>query len=159
MSDTTKSRLQDIVQTKKQIDQIVQEKASAKQSEAEKAQTKRNLAKKYWETALEQIDAAIAFVNAEIAEAGLSLSAATTERNPSPALAQYYIKLLEGTEDTKCGVILNVSALGLVQAVIHIPHTGRAPKHFELQDAGTDTYKDMIVDCIEQVLTYRKSKL
>lgn len=159
MNDTVKSRLEGIIQTKKGIDQSLRDSDVARQTEAQEKAAQKAAAKEAWSVALGQIDEAINFVNSEMAGVEMKLSAEESDRTSSAALAQYCILLNGSGIEGACKAVLNVNAFGTVQPVFLIPHSGRSPTRFDLQDVGADHYKDIIIDFVEQCLAYRQSKL
>jgi hypothetical protein len=65
-------------------------------------------------------------------------------------LAQLFITLKEEGFAKERQVVLNVSALGLVQPVTLIPHTGRKFPDFKIDEVSAEHFTGVIIDFIEQ---------
>lgn len=68
-------------------------------------------------------------------------------------LAQLFITLEEEGYTKERQVVFNVSALGLVQPVTLIPHTGRKIPDFKIDEVAPDHYEGVIVDFIDQCVS------
>lgn len=160
MSSGFEKRLEDIVQLKNEIDQAAARAKRAKLSGDQERERRKELAKSAWALAEQQIEEAIAAINGRISSVGLVLKAKPSERDVHPAIARYMVGLDDGAPtDKECKVVFNVSALGLVQPIFGIPHSGKNPAHFMLQDVDAQSYGDILADFVEQVLLYRRSKI
>lgn len=117
-------------------------------------QARREAIRQQWMVAKQEISKAVDSVNAEMASTGMTLSWSEKPRGEEHAgLAQLFIALKEEGFAKERQLVLNVSALGLVQPVTLIPHTGRKIPDFQIDGVTTEHYTEIIIDFIGQCFT------
>lgn len=126
-------------------------KAEEAEVEARRA-TAKQAARRRWEEALKEIEAAITSVNAQLEPSGLTFLPPITNPKP-PAIAQMEIILVEthAPQHKDKRLILNVNAFGLVQPVGLGPHSLRRPDSFDLQDANQSAFERLLADFVDLV--------
>lgn len=126
------------------------EEAARQAAEAEK-ESRREAIRRRWVLAKAEIAEAVDAVNAEIAGAGMSFSISEKPRGDDHAgLSQLFIHLHEDGFTKERQVVFNVSALGLVQPVTLIPHTGRKIPDFKIDEISDGHYVSLLIDFIDQ---------
>jgi hypothetical protein len=157
MNGDAKSKLTEVLERRERekaaaaIGQLAREAASSEK------ETHREAIRLRWVLAKDEIGAAVDAVNAEIAPTGMVLSWSEKPRGDDHAgLAQLFINLAEEGDPRERRVVFNVSALGLVQPVTLIPHTGRKIPDFKIDDVNKDHYEGVIVDFIDQCVSKKR---
>lgn len=159
MDPETKAKLDGVLGRKAELESAARAEQIAREDAAQKKEAEREAARKRWNKAKGEIDKAIAVINAHISTANLNLSADEKPRSSDhPGLAQLTIALTEQGQPNERRLVLNVSALGLVQPVTLIPHSGPKIADFNISGANQATYESVIAEFLDICLTSHKSK-
>ena len=151
MNDDAKSKLTEVLERRERDKAAAAIEQQAREAAASEKEALRESIRHRWVLAKDEIGAAVDAVNAEIAPTGLVLSWSEKLRGDDHAgLAQLFINLAEDGDPRERRLVFNVSALGLVQPVTLIPHTGRKIPDFKIEEVNKDHYEGVIVDFIDQ---------
>ncbi|MCR5881250.1 hypothetical protein [Phenylobacterium sp. J367] len=154
MNGDAKSKLAEVLERRARDKAAAAVEQLARVAAESQKEAHREAIRRRWTLAKEEIGAAVDAVNAEIAATGMSLSWSEKPRGDDHAgLAQLFITLEEEGYTKERQVVFNVSALGLVQPVTLIPHTGRKIPDFKIDEVAPDHYEGVIVDFIDQCVS------
>ena len=157
MDDETKSKLEIVLQRKAQYDEEAASRQRAANAAAREKDAQNDAARERWQRSLHEIDAAVKAVNPQIAGVGLELAWVEKPRGSGePGIAQLTISLAEQGRDVRKKLVFNVNALGLIQVVPLIPHSGRKVADFRIADVDQQHYEAVMVDFLDQCIAKPK---
>ena len=145
-----KSKLAEVLERRQRDKAAAIVEQQARDLAAQAKEARREAVRQQWLVAKQAISAAVEAINAEIDGTGMVLSWSEKPRQEDhPGLAQLFITLAEDGVALERRVVLNVSALGHVQLVTLIPHTGPKIPDFNIEMVEKDFYEGIIVDFID----------
>lgn len=159
MNVETKARLEAVLSRKADLEAASRAAEDERELAAQRRITERQAIKDRWDQSLREIDAAISEINAQISNANLTFSAQLEpQKNGVPRLAQMIIRLTEPAQPCERRLVLNVSALGLVQPVALTPHTGPKIADFLISEADQAKYEVVLVEFLDGCFNERKDR-
>jgi len=155
----TKAKLGAVLGRKAEFEVAARTAEDGRELAAQQHIAERQAIKDRWDQSMCQIDAAISAINTQILSANLTFSAALEPRKTDhPGLAQMFVTLTEPDQSSDRRLVINVSALGLVQPVALIPHTGPKITDFRIQEADQAKYESMLVEFLDGCFTEPKDR-
>lgn len=159
MDVETKARLEAVLDRKADLEAAARAAKDERERAAQRQIAEQQAIKDRWDQSLHEIDAAISAINTQISSASLTLSAKLEpQKSDHPGLAQMFITLTEPDQPRERRLVLNVSALGLVQPVALIPHTGPKIADFRISEADQAKYESVLVEFLDGCFTARKDR-
>ena len=114
---------------------------------------RKKAARARWEIAYADIQTAVNEINQSISSNGMSFQISEGKK-ADPAIAQLFITLSQSQPNHERQVVLNVNAFGSVHPVFLIPHAGKAPQSFELEQSNANFFGRLLVDFLDQALAF-----
>jgi hypothetical protein len=159
MDVKTKAKLEAVLGRKAELEVAARVAEDEGELAAQRRIAERQAIKDRWDQSTREIDAAISAINTQTSNAKLSFSAALEPRKTDhPGLAQMSITLTAPDQPREKRLVLNVSALGLVQPVALIPHIGPKIADFRIQEADQAKYESVLVEVLDGCFTEPKDR-
>lgn len=159
MDAETKAKLEEVLNRKAELEAATLIQEQERNAAAQKKEAERLAIRQRWTESVSEIDGAISAVNAQIVGTNMILSATENTRKANhPGLAQLFITLIENDQPKERKLVFNVSALGLVQPVVLIPHSGPKISDFRIQEANQAKYEAVLVEFLDHCFAIRKAK-
>jgi hypothetical protein len=164
MNEEAKQRLATVLNRKASLDEEAENRRQAQELARNEESARKEAARARWTESLSEIKSAVDVVNAAIRGQELTFELDPEKRDESPAISQLSIKLIDRINDTERSIttygqkrlVLNVNAFGRVTPVLLIPHSGKNPPAFDIENADREFYENILVEFLDQAIQPRK---